>query len=657
METLKKWVGYACAAWYKMCFALPALVMALFSPSLWAANPTYDIGNLRWSYTTAGVITGVLAVDGSRVEGAVTIPSSINGVKITKLANYAFDGKEFIEQVYIPEGIASIGQECFDGCKRLARVELPASVRTIGVYAFRNCAELYEAKLNEGLTEIGSSAFVGCSSLTGIDLPSTLQKLGNSAFEGVPLAEAVLPDSVTSVGASLFSGCKQLKSAVVGSGVAGLPNYMFDGCTELASVTLKEGALYSIGQECFDGCKKLASIEIPASVRTISTYAFRNCSSLDYIYFKGNCPTTVNARAFDGCKSGMIIYRSESATGFGAELNGYEVKVWSGSPAPTPSQYTVYFNANGGVGTMPSQTFTSGVRQDLNRNTFTCSGYEFEGWMTSANGSDVAYADGDSIIVSANMTLYAKWVQTASTGNLRFHSDNSAVSDGVWFREYVLNNENPVTLDQNPRVVSTICRGGFVRIEEMGGWGVEFPPWLCARVDCTGSRAGYYSVRYEVKVEDEILSIGTTFYTNATPYVLGSYCTLWGIYNAPVGDYTATVKFTDPSGAYVTKTKSFRLNDSGESVASALKSSSVYVSENSFRPLTDAMSMGLISLGGDGTWLGTQGGGAISGYVSKGGSSRLSITANSPKPLFPVIREKKRLKPQPRIAQALDFRR
>ena len=88
----------------------------------------------------------------------------------------------------------------------------------------------------------------------------------------------------------------------------------------------------------------------------------------------------------------------------------------------------------------------------------------------------------------------------------------------------------------------------------MGGWGVDLPPCLCARVDCTGSRAGYYSVRYEVKVEDEILSIGTTFYTNATPYVLGSYCTLWGIYNAPVGDYTATVKFTDPSGAYVTKT-------------------------------------------------------------------------------------------------------
>lgn len=42
--------------------------------------------------------------------------------------------------------------------------------------------------------------------------------------------------------------------------------------------------------------------------------------------------------------------------------------------------YTVVFNSNGGTGTMPNQTFTYGVSQKLNKNTFTKSGSTFAGW-------------------------------------------------------------------------------------------------------------------------------------------------------------------------------------------------------------------------------------------------------------------------------------
>ena len=75
----------------------------------------------------------------------------------------------------------------------------------------------------------------------------------------------------------------------------------------------------------------------------------------------------------------------------------------------TAEDYTVTFNANGGVGSMESQTFTYGKQQALKANEFTRSGYRFTGWNTEANGSGTGYADAAAASFTADTTLYAKW--------------------------------------------------------------------------------------------------------------------------------------------------------------------------------------------------------------------------------------------------------
>ncbi len=75
---------------------------------------------------------------------------------------------------------------------------------------------------------------------------------------------------------------------------------------------------------------------------------------------------------------------------------------------------TVYFDANGGVGTMGSQTFLQGVPQTLNANQFTREGYDFVSWYTSANGVVIYYTDGQSVVINNNLTLYAKWERNGS---------------------------------------------------------------------------------------------------------------------------------------------------------------------------------------------------------------------------------------------------
>ena len=75
--------------------------------------------------------------------------------------------------------------------------------------------------------------------------------------------------------------------------------------------------------------------------------------------------------------------------------------------------YTVAFEANGGTGTMQDQTFTEGVEQAIATNAFTREGYSFSGWDTVPGGDNVLYVDAQKIKITADMTLYAKWTESA----------------------------------------------------------------------------------------------------------------------------------------------------------------------------------------------------------------------------------------------------
>ena len=82
--------------------------------------------------------------------------------------------------------------------------------------------------------------------------------------------------------------------------------------------------------------------------------------------------------------------------------------------AATPSSFTVSFNANGGIGNMADQTASSAT--NLTSNTFTKTGFTFEGWNTNADGSGVSYGNGASYPFTSSTTLYAQWTAAAPTG-------------------------------------------------------------------------------------------------------------------------------------------------------------------------------------------------------------------------------------------------
>ena len=87
----------------------------------------------------------------------------------------------------------------------------------------------------------------------------------------------------------------------------------------------------------------------------------------------------------------------------------YLKAVWETEPV----NYTLSYNANGGSGSMSSQTVTEGQAAKLKANTFTKTGYYFTGWNTKANGSGSSYSDGAYATFYGNTTLYAQWEKYA----------------------------------------------------------------------------------------------------------------------------------------------------------------------------------------------------------------------------------------------------
>lgn len=88
---------------------------------------------------------------------------------------------------------------------------------------------------------------------------------------------------------------------------------------------------------------------------------------------------------------------------------------------------TVYYNSNGGSGSMDSQSFypDDGESITIKSNAFSKSGYSFEKWNTSPDGIGTSYNAG-STYKGNGMTLYAQWksVFTATNWAYAYSSSN-----------------------------------------------------------------------------------------------------------------------------------------------------------------------------------------------------------------------------------------
>lgn len=172
-----------------------------------------DYGN--FSYTTVepeegedfeayNEIVGYKVSDES-TDTVVVIPSEIEDIPVTKICASAFNSKETLTEIIIPDTVTAIENAAFYNCPDLKVVVIPDSVTYIGESAFQNCSSLEYVLLGNGLVEIGDIAFKDCSSLAYLDLGDSVKIVGDGAFFGCESLKSVyVPASVEEIGSFAF---------------------------------------------------------------------------------------------------------------------------------------------------------------------------------------------------------------------------------------------------------------------------------------------------------------------------------------------------------------------------------------------------------------------------------------------------------------------
>ncbi len=246
-----------------------------------ASPPSVESNLKHFLYESDGASVTITGYSG--IESTIAIPSEIDGLPVTTIAENAFRGFIYLEKVVIPDSVTTID------------------------YAFPACEDLEYVFIGQGVTSM-NGAFRGCTALKDVAGGSRVEYM-DEAFAGcTSLRTATIPSSVKSA-LSAFSGCSALSEVTGGESVS-VYNRAFAGCTQLRKLTLGEEVTELIS--AFIDCRSLETIgNLPRSVEKYAA-SFTGCRALDKIIVPAvtdadSLAAYSPAEDFKGCESAVTV--------------------------------------------------------------------------------------------------------------------------------------------------------------------------------------------------------------------------------------------------------------------------------------------------------------------------------------------------------------
>jgi len=229
------------------------------------------------------------------------------------------------------------------------------------------------------------------------------------------------------------------------------------------------------------------------------------CESWDVTFGYSNYNLTAGgaksaAPTITGTTYGSVTYHSSDEAIITVEEDGKVTPVsagtatitahWTGDATHCPKDVTsgeftvtglvrITFNANDGSETpaTTTQDVTYNVATALTANSFSRTGYTFQGWSTDKNATSATYTDGSNITITAATTLYAVWQvnkhnvtfdQPTNGGTFAVNSSSSSPVNNVNFGSTVTIAITPTNSHFTVGTVSVSGASGAVAVSGEG---------------------------------------------------------------------------------------------------------------------------------------------------------------------------------------------
>ena len=215
------------------------------------------------------------------------------------------------------------------------------------------------------------------------------------------------------------------------------------------------------------------------------TVTFEANGSAEYPVEGTMAPQTVNAKTDTALNANSFTREGYNFLNWNTAVDGTGDSYADGATVNLTENTTLYaqwtqdpvitFDANGGEGTMGTQTVKPNEATALTANTFTRADYDFTGWNTAKDGTGTAYGDKANITTSENVTLYAQWALH------KYHVhwlnwDNTVLQEGDYtckdWAEWNWDNDNPSRPEDENYTYKFLNRWTpYDEAEEIDGWG------------------------------------------------------------------------------------------------------------------------------------------------------------------------------------------
>lgn len=239
--------------------------------------------------------TGYIISDYTGTNSTITIPDSYKGLPVIAIGDYAFYECDTLENISLPESIASIGECAFYWCEKLESIVIGENVQYIGDWAFHYCISLESIRFNATeLADLESNnylfTYAGFSNNLIVTIGANVKRIPNNLFnpgEELYIRTVVFENNskCLSIGQQAFLGCSTLTTLTLPDSLTNIEMFAFSNCTGLKNLVIPD-SVTGIEYGAFQSCSNLESVHIGIGVKNVGSYAFGSCDKLSKVYIK-----------------------------------------------------------------------------------------------------------------------------------------------------------------------------------------------------------------------------------------------------------------------------------------------------------------------------------------------------------------------------------